>query len=198
MAGKGGVEPPFAGSRPAVLPLNDFPLAGEGGVEPPTFGFRVRCAAGCATLQWSGRGVSKTRLHGPQPCALPLSYVPVCWCPWDTDLSVNYATSCTRAVLVPRSASPRRSKSSRPCSATAGVVGSTTNTASMPTSPSVRSSRQRVPPAHRLNELRLVRQIRTVDLRVPNAALYQAEPPPVGLVGRCRPSYPSVPNRVLC
>lgn len=29
MAGKGGLEPPKTGPKPAVLPLNDFPLIGD-------------------------------------------------------------------------------------------------------------------------------------------------------------------------
>ena len=50
-----GIEPRFAGSEPAVLPLDDLPLVGSGGLEPPQTCARGRWATDYPTTrEWIG------------------------------------------------------------------------------------------------------------------------------------------------
>lgn len=80
LAGGAGVEPALTGSKPVVLPLNDPPsMAGGEGVEPSTSWFRATRSAIELSTNASGWGVSKARPRGPQPRALPLSYIPLCF-----------------------------------------------------------------------------------------------------------------------
>ena len=66
MVGTGGIEPPFGGSKPPILPLEHVPLVGMRGFEPPTPCSQSRCA-------------SQTAPHPDNPALYPLSYLPSWW-----------------------------------------------------------------------------------------------------------------------
>lgn len=51
LAGRRGLEPRFAGSEPAVLPLDDLPMVGSGGFEPPHTCARGRWATDYPTTR---------------------------------------------------------------------------------------------------------------------------------------------------
>src|SRR5687768_9383346 len=51
LAGRRGFEPRLAGSKPAVLPLDDLPMVGSGGVEPPCTCARGRWATDYPTTR---------------------------------------------------------------------------------------------------------------------------------------------------